>query len=139
MAEIMRARARGARVIVIDHRRTETAKKTGAQWIAVRPGTDGALALAMIATLVEEDLYDRQFAEKWTVGFEDLRRYVASYAPEAAESVTGGPRERDSTGGTRHRPLRGRLTPQLLRAGVFHERSAEHPRGHDPVGTLRQP
>ncbi len=91
MSAIAKACERGARVIVIDHRRTETAKKTGAQWIAVRPGTDGALALAMIATLVEEGLHDSPFAEQWTVGFEDLRAYVARYTPEAAESVTGVP------------------------------------------------
>ena len=91
MAAILKARRRGARVIVIDHRRTETAQKTGAQWIAVRPGTDGALALAMIATIVEEGLHDSRFAQQWTVGFDDLCRYVARFTPETAEAVTGVP------------------------------------------------
>ena len=46
------------RVVVIDPRHTDTAKRTGAQWIPIRPGTDGALALSMIDVMIEEELYD---------------------------------------------------------------------------------
>ena len=56
--QIKQARARGAEVVVIDPRRTETARDTGAEWIPIRPGTDGALALGMLNVLVEEELYD---------------------------------------------------------------------------------
>ncbi|HEB12244.1 MAG TPA: aminotransferase V, partial [Actinobacteria bacterium] len=66
--QIIEARQNGAKVVVIDPRRTETAKQSGAQWIPIRPGTDGALALSMIQTIIEEDIYDDKFAARWTVG-----------------------------------------------------------------------
>ena len=88
MAGIRRARARGARVLVVDHRRTETVRAADARWLAVRPGTDGALALAMIQVLIEERLYDRRFVEDWTVGFEELAAYVREFSPERAEAIT---------------------------------------------------
>ena len=82
------AQQRGAEVIVFDHRRTQTARATKGHWIGVRPGTDGALALGMINVVIEEDLYDRDFVEKWTVGFEELADYVASFTPERVEQIT---------------------------------------------------
>src|SRR5664280_2610683 len=56
--QILQARPRGAEVIAIDPRRAETAVESGAEWVPIRPGTDGALALGMINVLVEEELYD---------------------------------------------------------------------------------
>lgn len=91
MESLLRARKRGARVIVIDHRRTETALKTGAQWIPIRPGTDGALALSMIDVLLEEGLHDARFAGEWTVGLDELRAYAGGFTPERTETVTGVP------------------------------------------------
>ena len=91
MRRIERAAARGAQVIVIDHRRTETARRVKARWLPVRPGTDGALALSMIHVLLEEQLHDRQFASRWTRGFEELRAYARGFPPEQAERLTGVP------------------------------------------------
>ena len=91
MRAIQRACERGARVVVIDHRRTETAIKADAQWVAVRPGTDGALALAMIRTLIEEALHDRHFVEQWTLGFDELRSYTQRFTPESTQALTGVP------------------------------------------------
>ncbi len=91
--QIIEARQNGAKVVVIDPRRTETAKQSGAQWIPIRPGTDGALALSMIQTIIEEDIYDDKFAARWTVGFDDLRTYVEHFRPETAEEITGIPAE----------------------------------------------
>ncbi len=91
MRRIEESVARGARVVVIDHRRTETARRTNAQWLAVRPGTDGALALSLLHVLIEERLYDLDFARRWTVGFEELRSYVAGFPPGEAERMTGVP------------------------------------------------
>ncbi len=85
---IREAEKRGARVIVIDHRRSETARATHAEWLAVRPGTDGALALALLHVLLKEDLYDHHFVEHWTHGFEELRKYVRSFTPERVEHIT---------------------------------------------------
>jgi len=87
------ANGRGARVIVIDHQRSKTAKATGAQWVGIRPGTDGALALSMIHVLIEENLYDREFVENWTLGFDELREYVRQFPPEVAEMITWVPAE----------------------------------------------
>ena len=91
MQRIERAAKRGAEVVVIDHRRTETARSVGAEWLAVRPGTDGALALSMIHVLLEEGLHDREFADRWTLGFGELQAYVRRFTPEEAERITGIP------------------------------------------------
>jgi cysteine desulfurase NifS len=91
---ILAARERGAEVIVIDPRRSETARESDAEWMPVRPGTDGALALAMINVLVEEELYDADFVDHWTVGWEDLCQYVQHFRPEIAQDITGVPAER---------------------------------------------
>ena len=62
---INRARNRGARLIVIDPRKTILAAKADC-WLRVRPGTDGELAMAMIHVLLEENLFDAAFARRWT-------------------------------------------------------------------------
>jgi cysteine desulfurase NifS len=90
---IMEARQRGAEVVVIDPRRTKTAKDADAEWIPVRPGTDGALALALCNTLIAEELYDESFVENWTHGFHDFSRYVQHFRPETVETSTGVPAE----------------------------------------------
>jgi anaerobic selenocysteine-containing dehydrogenase len=90
--KILNAKKRGARVIVIDHMRSDMAKKAD-QWIGVRSGTDGALALSLIHVIVNEGLYDEDFVRNWTVGFEELREYVQQYPPHVAEGITRVPRE----------------------------------------------
>ncbi|ALC17992.1 anaerobic selenocysteine-containing dehydrogenase [Desulfuromonas soudanensis] len=87
--QILEARRRGAEVIAIDPRRNGTAKEADAEWIAVRPGTDGALALGMIQVLLEEELYDERFVADWTVGFDGLKNLVRHYRPEMVETITG--------------------------------------------------
>lgn len=89
--QIVKAQERGARVVAIDPRRNETARETGAWWIPIRPGTDGALALALIGVLIEEELYDERFARDWTVGFQELSQLVQHFRPEVAEEITGVP------------------------------------------------
>jgi anaerobic selenocysteine-containing dehydrogenase len=64
---INRARNRGAKLIVIDPRKTTLAAKADS-WLRVRPGKDGELAMAMIHVLLEENLFDEQFARTWTNG-----------------------------------------------------------------------
>jgi anaerobic selenocysteine-containing dehydrogenase len=66
-ARISQARARGAKLIVIDPRKPSLAEKADC-WLRVRPGSDGVLALAMIHVLLEEKLYDERFARQWTNG-----------------------------------------------------------------------
>lgn len=91
MFRLEAAAERGKKVILIDPRRTETARRTGAEWIPVRPGTDGALALSMIQVMIEEDLHDEDFALDWCRGFEDLQGYVQHFRPETVETITGVP------------------------------------------------
>ncbi|NOY93619.1 MAG: aminotransferase class V-fold PLP-dependent enzyme, partial [Deltaproteobacteria bacterium] len=83
----------GAQVIVIDPRRTETVERTDAEWIPIRPGTDGALALSMLEVLIEEELYDEKFAKEWCHGFDELRTYAQHFTPEVAADITGVPAE----------------------------------------------
>ncbi|MGM0576000.1 MAG: aminotransferase class V-fold PLP-dependent enzyme [Myxococcota bacterium] len=91
MDRLEAAAARGAEVVVIDPRRTETARRTGARWIPIRPGTDGALALGIIQVMLEEDRHDEAFAREWTHGFDDLARYVQHFRPEVVQEITGVP------------------------------------------------
>ena len=91
MHRLEAAARRGAGVVVIDPRCTETAKRCNAQWVPIRPGTDGALALSMISVMIDEELHDEHFAEKWCHGFEKLRSYVQHFPPEVAAEITGVP------------------------------------------------
>jgi len=77
----------GAFGVAIDPRRSETANKCDL-WLRIRPGTDAALALAMIYVIIRENLYDKEFVETWTVGFEKLKEHIVSFTPAWAESIT---------------------------------------------------
>ncbi|MBI3378246.1 MAG: molybdopterin-dependent oxidoreductase [Nitrospirae bacterium] len=87
---VRRSLDKGAIGIAIDPRRSETAKKC-ALWLPVRPGTDAALALAMINVIIKEEIYDKEFVEKWTFGFDKLKGHVAPFTPEWAEAITWVP------------------------------------------------
>ncbi|MCB9512104.1 MAG: IscS subfamily cysteine desulfurase [Deferribacteres bacterium] len=91
MQRLEAAARRGADIVVIDPRHTETAKRTNAQWVPIRPGTDGALALSMIEVMIEEDMFDEDFAQNWCHGFEELATYSQHFRPEVAEKITGVP------------------------------------------------
>ena len=82
--------SRGARLVVIDPRRTSSAEAAH-DWLPVRVGADIALANAMGHAILEEGLEHQWFIEHATSGFEDYRQLVAAYAPEAVEDVTGIP------------------------------------------------
>ena len=59
--------------------------------LRMRPGTSGALALGLAHVIIEEELYDRDFVEKWTLGFEEYRAYVKKFTPGQTEKITGVP------------------------------------------------
>jgi len=74
--------------VVIDPFRTRTAK--AADWhLAIRPGTDVALALGLMHILISEELYDKAFVAEHTTGFEELRKRAAEYGPERVAEITG--------------------------------------------------
>jgi cysteine desulfurase NifS len=93
MGRLEAAARRGAYIVSIDPRHTEAAIRTGARWIPVRPGTDGALALSMVQVITDEQRYDEDFAENWCHGFDELVTYVQHFRPEVAETITGVPAE----------------------------------------------
>ncbi len=84
------ARRRGARVIVIEVRRTETAALAD-EYHVVRPGSDAALALAMMHVIVAEGLVDRDFVARYTVGFDRLAQSLRERTPEWAAGIVGLP------------------------------------------------
>ncbi len=84
------AKRRGARIVVIDVRRTE-ASALADDVILVNPGTDAALALAMMHVIIADGAWDRAFVKGHTLGFEALKRHVASMTPDWAEARTGVP------------------------------------------------
>jgi anaerobic selenocysteine-containing dehydrogenase len=77
----------GAKLIVVDPRRTDLADKADL-WLQLRPGTAQALALGFLHVIIEESLYDKQFVERHTYGFEDLARHVKHYNPESVSAIT---------------------------------------------------
>ena len=82
------AKRQGAKLIAIDPRRTETAEKCH-QHIALRPGTDGALALGVMHELMAQGWVDRDYVDRHVAGFDKLEQQVAAWTPERAASVCG--------------------------------------------------
>lgn len=82
----------GSKLIAIDSAETWYTRHADL-WARPRPASDLALALAMIREIIEEGLYDREFVERWTIGFDALREAVQPWTPEEAERVTWVPAE----------------------------------------------
>ena len=125
---ILRARAKGAKIVVIDPVRTRTAKQ--ADWhITIRPGTDAALALGMMHVIIGEGLHDADYVEKYTLGFEQLKARAMEFPPARVSEITGIPvpdivqlaREYATT------------QPSAIRQGVAVERS---PGGGDAIRAI---
>ena len=84
----LKAKEAGMRTMVVDPRHTEPARQADC-WVQLRPGTDAALALGMMHVIIEENLYDREFVEQATSGFEALRERVERFTPEKTAGITG--------------------------------------------------
>ena len=76
-----------AKLIVIDPRRTPLAAQAD-MWFQIRPGTDVALILGMLHTIISEELYDKAFVEKYCHGFDELKEHIKAYPPEKAAEIT---------------------------------------------------
>jgi anaerobic selenocysteine-containing dehydrogenase len=85
---LMAAKKRGARIITIDVRHTEAAANSHEEFL-IRPGTDTALALALLHVICNEQLHDAQFVAQHTLGFEQLVTHLQPYTPAWAEAITG--------------------------------------------------
>jgi len=80
---------KGLKVIVIDPRRIPLAKR--GFHVPIRPGTDAALALGMMNVIISEGLYDSEFIDKHTTGFDKLVEHVKAYPPEKVAKICGVP------------------------------------------------
>ena len=85
---LIAAKQRGARIVTIDVRRTEAAAQSD-EVLLIRPGSDAALALAMMHVIIGEGLYDADFVAGHTLGFEALSRHVRQFNPAWAATRTG--------------------------------------------------
>ncbi|MBW9051142.1 molybdopterin-containing oxidoreductase family protein [Rhizobium mesosinicum] len=116
---VMKARQNGAKLVVIDPYKSRTAKQ--ADWhIAPKPGTDGALAMAMIHTIIKSGLVDQQYVDNYVLGFPELRDHAEHCTPEWAEEITGVPAD-DITKLAREY---GSARNASIRVGVALERTA---------------
>lgn len=84
---------RGGRVVVVDPRRTETARSVG-EWQPIRPGSDAALLLGLIHVILREGLQHRIRVSRFTRGIDDLRRHAAHFDPQRVSRSTGIAAER---------------------------------------------
>ena len=87
---VLEARSHGASVISIDPLRTRTAAQCD-EWVAIRPGTDAALALGMMHVLFEKGLEDRDYLARHTLGEDALRARAREYTPDRVSDITGIP------------------------------------------------
>jgi len=90
LKRILDARDRGVKLVVIKPQMQADAAKADL-WVPIRPGADGALALAMLNVIIGEHLYDTDFVSRWCYGFDKLVDHIERYTPEWAEPVTGLP------------------------------------------------
>ncbi|MEY4195727.1 MAG: hypothetical protein RLZZ226_2095 [Pseudomonadota bacterium] len=114
---VKEAQKNGAKVVVVDAYASKTAKE--ADWhIAPKPGTDGALAMAMIHTIIEEGLVDQDYVDNYTVGFDELKARAKTRTPEWAAEITGIPADVIRTLAREYATTQ----PSAIRLGVALER-----------------
>ena len=116
---MVKAQKQGAKIVTIDPYKTPTASRSD-EWIPIRPGTDAALALAMMHVAFSEQLEDLEYLRQYTLGEDQLRQRVAEWTPERAQSITGIPAEtirRLTRDHARARPALIRLNYGLQRHG----------------------
>jgi len=125
---ILKAKAKGAKIVVIDPVRTRTAKQ--ADWhIRIKPGTDAALALGMMNVIISENLVDHDYVAKYTLGYEQLKARADEFPPKRVSEITGIP-EADIVTLAREYAT---TSPSAIRQGVAVERS---PGGGDAIRAI---
>ncbi len=87
---IRAAKARGAKLIVVDPRSIPLAKIADI-YTPIRPGTDCALVLSILNVIISENLYDEDFVKRWTHGFDRFAEHIKTYPPEEVEKITWVP------------------------------------------------
>lgn len=84
---------RGTKIIMADPRVNWLATRAE-HLMQLRPGTDAALALGLLNVIINEDLYDHEFVDKWCYGFEELKERVQEYSPEKVAEITWVPKKK---------------------------------------------
>ena len=113
------AKARGAKLVVVDPRSAGFANKAD-QWLRVRPGSDGALALGLAGVMIEEGWFDREFVTRWTNGPFLVREDTGQLLTGADLDAGGDPAERIAWDGTAGAPLR-----YDTRSGAYEQADAD--------------
>ncbi|MBI4303285.1 MAG: molybdopterin-dependent oxidoreductase [Chloroflexi bacterium] len=96
---MVQAKEKGARIVSVDPKYTDSTATFAQQWIPIRPSTDTAMLIAMAYVIITENLHDQPFVEKYTVGFDQFKAYVTGIedgvakTPAWAEAITGVPAE----------------------------------------------
>lgn len=92
LRDLSLAAQKGARLVVVDPRFSEAAV-LGREWVRIRPGTDLALLLAMAHVIIKDGLYQKDFVEKYTEGFQEWADKVKDCTPEWASEKTSIPKD----------------------------------------------
>ncbi|MEZ6140338.1 MAG: molybdopterin-dependent oxidoreductase [Zavarzinella sp.] len=85
-----KARKTGAKIVTIDPRRSDTAKKSD-WWIPIRPGTDAALAMGLMHIIVRDQLQDQDYLDRYTIGFKQLSDRLKEFPPHVVAAITSLP------------------------------------------------
>ncbi len=135
---LAQAKEKGARIICIDPRYTNTAALFADQWIPIRPSTDTAMAIAMAYVMIVERLFNQNFIDTYTIGFDKFKDYVLgkedgiAKSPAWAAEITGVPAATIETLGREYATTK----PAALIPGVGVGRTAYGEQYHRATITL---
>lgn len=85
---IRRAQERGAKLIVVDPRKSKNAERADL-WLPINPGTDAALLFGWLKVILDEELYDKDFVANWTHGFDEFKARIDEFPLERVSKLTG--------------------------------------------------